>query len=518
VLKKSPLYLPMLVISILVLAATACYSDSAMWPKELTQPPPSATFLPTPSSDNPSKFTPGSIVIARKLGGADSDFFLHLTDHPEPPLQNGQNAAGICDFNKEMEILYTGRKTDTEVYYLVNCSSSVGWTSEVTLVGPLKFLKNQSALTTTLDPKMLEITNGVFGIHNTEPTSPPSPLPPTVNCKVGEVVDILKVMAPDADNVWFNIRCSAGIGWVHQDRLFGPLVLPATGGQGLVKPESGNIPLLTEYNSTETVGECPANSLVTTQSVQQVGDQVYYQLTCGDLVGWTLQDPLVEVQFLPDTLVVVSVPVVETAETETTTGEGEGTGETLPDVDPEATPEAAVIPTAPLTENAGPVGDDTALVGECPTNTIVHINEVTYLENTFFYNVTCNDITGWLEGVNLLVEANFVVGDQVAITEAGNRGTGANEGFHLSVEPVNIQGHRGTIGEGETPCMPNTLATINQFSVDVSGEGGEVIRVYYQVTCQIADGSELIGWAEQSRLMPASVLTPVEPSTEIFGG
>src|SRR6185369_12550772 len=108
--------------------------------------------------------------------------------------------------------------------------------------------------------------------------------------KVGEVVDINGITAPDPASVWYRVKCSGGTGWVDQTRLFGPLVLPGEGGVGLVKPDAGNIPLLAEAGGTASVGDCPADTLVTTQAIQQLGEQVFYQIKCGDLTGWTLQD------------------------------------------------------------------------------------------------------------------------------------------------------------------------------------------------------------------------------------
>lgn len=515
-LRKLPFSKPMLVLSVLILAALACYSDSPLWPYDLTEPPPSPTFLPTPDAGDSAKFVPGDIVIAPIPRGANSAPFLFLADYPENVRPDLTNSSGSCSFERELEILYSGRKSADEMYYLITCRGSVGWTNGTNLVGPVAFLKGQSALTTE------EGAQGtVFPIHQQQP-----PLgPPTLRgCTVGEVVDILNVAAPDpidTEAIWYQIRCSDGsVGWVAQERIFGPLVLPV-GGVGLVNPvEVDGIPLTSvagSADSNEVLTTCPANSVVTTSAINKIGDNIYYQLRCNGETGWTVQEPLVELDYAPGSLVLVFVQepeVDETAIDETLTDETadeEVTDEGTDGGDGEAAQAAGL--SAPLTANPGPASEENETVGQCPSESIALISQATVDENNvFFYNVTCGEASGWLDEFYILSAAKFELNSQASVTDRGSVGTPPDHGFYLSDVPKTVAGIRSSIGE----CQVDTLATTNAISFL---EQAGTLRVYYQITCVGVNGEELTGWTIQDRLSPASVVSGDDSatSTGIFG-
>lgn len=497
---------PMLVLSVLVLAALACYSDSPMWPYDLTEPAPSPTFIPTPGPDSTARFKVGDLVIApRKLTNPQP--FLFLADHPEPVNSTLSNSSGNCVFDEELEVLYAGHKADTEVFYLVTCKGTVGWTNEENLEGPIQIRKGQSAFTLPIDANGNPITTGMFGIHNSQP---PVFGPPTVQCQVGEDVSVSAISIPGEDQIWYQVRCSGGIGWVEGSRLFGPLVLPGSNGVGLVSPEVESISLTTAPGADEVVGECPGDSIIETQNLELVDETAYYHITCNDQDGWTTQENLIQLPFLPDTLLLIEVPQVEK---EVVADDAVVAEDTEATVDDTLEGEDVVL-TAPITENPGNESDDNPAIGECVTLTIAPILDVTFRNSQFFYQVTCDEQTGWLNEIYALVNADFTPDDVVAITEAGLVGAGSEAGFYVSEEPQTLAGPRGSKGA----CELNTQAIINDYAyLDQAG----FLRVYYQITCRdVETGEDLLGWALQSRLRPADAVADSDSATptEIFGG
>lgn len=502
--KTFPLSKPLLVLSMLVLAALACYSDSPLWPYEITEPAPSPTFLPTPGPDSPAKFVPGDIVVAPRSQQVNPRPFLYVADYPEPVNQALSNRSGTCEFDRELQILYAGNLSDEQIYYLVACQGSVGWAAEENLAGPIQIQTRQNALTTAVDVNGNPITNGMFGIHNNQP---PVIGPPLVQCQVNEVVDVRQIAIPNTGEVWYQIGCSGGIGWVEGSRLFGPLVLPANGGVGLVNPEAEKITLNTEPAGSDVAGECTGNSIIVTREVELVGNAVYYHLECGDVNGWAVQDNIYELTYLPDTLALVVVPQLDAPAEEEAAAAEEVTDETAED---EATEEVLA---APLTAEPGNPSDENATVGECPSVSIVHISEATVRNEVFYYNVECGEATGWLSEAYILRSADYRLDDTVAITADGFVGSGNNAAFYIADQPIRLAGDRGALGV----CTPDTLVLIEDFTYVIQGG---IPNMYYQITCQVLDSEDqLTGWVEQSRLSPASVLeSDGATSTEIFGG
>jgi hypothetical protein len=497
---------PMLVLSVLVLAAMACYSDSTLWPYDLTEPPPSPTFIPTPGSDSTAQYDVGDMVIApRKLTNPQP--FLYLADYPEPVNSTLSNRSGTCLFDDELEVLYAGHKSETNIFYLVACKGSVGWTNEENLDGPIQIRKGQSALTLPIDANGNAITNGMFGIHNTQP---PVALPPTIQCEVGEDVSVSAISVPAEGEIWYQVRCSGGIGWVESTRLFGPLVLPGHGGVGLVSPEVESIPLAANAGGDEIVAECPGDSIVETKSLDLVDDTAYYLLACDGQEGWATQETLSQLPYVPGDLLLIEVPVLEeeTAEGEVVEAEAEAEAPVE-----EGEGEVAEI-TAPITENPGNPSDENPEVGQCANLAIAPIQDATTRNALFFYQVTCGEQTGWLSEYFVLTTADFLSDDIVAITESGTVGTGDDAGFYVSEGPQTLAGSRGSIGA----CEVGTQAAINDYEyLDQAG----FLRVYYQITCRNAEtGEDLVGWVLQSRLQPADAVSGSDSATptDIFGG
>lgn len=520
-LKKSGFTKPLLVLTALMLAALACYSDSPLWPYELTQPPPSPTFLPTPDGvSTTAKFGPGDFVTGLR-DPADPSPFLDLTNFPIPLTVTNASREN-CNFGRAYEVLYTGTDAAGDVYQLIACQGSVGWTNENRLVG-LQFLPGQSALTRPVDPSGRPLINNQFAIHNQEPMPnqpPPIAVLANVQCTVNEVVDVINLQALDENNIWYQVRCTNGqFGWVDQTRLFGPLELPAVGGVGVVNPAGTGIPLTASPEpvaTSNTIGMCAPDTIVTTQGLELANEIVYYLLECDGVRGYTIQDELIELPYVPDSYILVYVPVVEEEEEETVDGEISETTDTTDDSieadgGGEGEPEVVVL-TAPLTEHPGLPDDDNPVVGECPTNSIVYIKDATATDfDHLAYEVECGDQSGWLDQFYVLLKANFATDSQVAITVAGFVGnTQAERAFYVSDVPKRVAGARGAIGV----CQVDTLATIVDYATIETASG---IGFYYQIVCQTPDGTELTGWSEQDRLRPADVLEDSATSTGIFG-
>lgn len=517
-LRKLKFSKPLLVLSALILAAMACYSDSPLWfGGELTEPPPSPTFIPTPDANNPAKYQIGDKVTGLRTNSP----FLYLTDFPIPETVANRSREN-CNFGRAYEVLYSGYDKDNVVYYLIACQGSVGWSEEDRLTGPIKFDAGNSAYTLPIDANGNPIPDTMpnFAIHNQEPVpnqNPPVFGPATTQCEVNQVVDVVGLKAIDASTTWYQIDCGNNVfGWVDQTRLFGPLFFSDDGGIGLVNPAIDVLPLTANpepVSGDNTIAECPGDSVITTTALQLIDEVPYYEITCGDVSGWTIQDDLIELAYAPDSFIVVHVE-----ETVVTSDEGETTDATAdtPPAD-EGADAADVVLAAALTENPGPV--DTAenpQIGECASESIAYVDGVTYAGFEFYYHIDCgNEQVGWLDGSYALMQVGFPADGEVAITDAGIIGlTSSERAFYVSDEPKRIAGARGASGA----CESNSLATIADTALVQTASGPQF---YYLVTCTSTLGTELQGWVDQNRLQPAEILSDsgsATPTDNVFGG
>lgn len=527
-LRKSQLSRPLLVLIALLMATLACYSDDPdpLGIFEFTPAPPSPTPLPPPDPSNPSKYVlTDALLCPRPIGGGASSCFV--TDNPEELLPGVINARGSCEYNTELEALYSGRLDQQTVYYLIACGGTVGWINENRLMGPVQFARGESALTTSIDAINGPDGSLVFQIASQQPPTPGA----MVNCQVNEVVDVLE-SAGDLQTgiIWSLIRCSAGSGWVDQSRLFGPLPLPSTGGLGMILPgeSAATITTAPEAPTAEnTVGECAQNTVITTNGIERIEDRAYYDINCGDLRGWVLDSYLIEILYRPDSLLLIEVPAPEVSAEVTVEGaEGEeaapaeGEAETTDGTEPEGTGEDTaaqeVILIAPMTENAEfATGDN--IIGECPTHSIVPLRQTTVVAGEFFYQLECTGITGWVYEGFVLAGVKHQLNTEVPIAEQGYVGDGAAAGFYISEEPSRLLSNRGSIGA----CKPNSTAQILDISFERAALGSGV-TVYYFISCPNADETseitELTGWVDQSRLFTPEELQSGPATDGLIGG
>lgn len=530
-LRQSYLSKPLFVLIVLLLASLACYSDHPLWPNELTAAPPSPTPLPTPASDQPTRFQMSDIVVAPRPQQAASAFLIM----PDDPRDRALTDKKQCDWNAPLEILYIGRQEDTgRIWYLVNCEGTVGWADEAILGGPISFLRGQYALTTDVGAE----NQGGTATFPIEPNNPPAQSPPPlkIRCGVNEVVSIvnflvIKSQTPPTsegetteitDAVYYQIRCQAGVGWAEQERLFGPLLFPSSGGIGVTVPADVTLTSaagVSADDAANVAGTCPASSFVETLAVERIASDIFYNIQCGETSGWTLQTNLYDIPIRVGALTMLFVEpplIVEeegtTEETsaeeppaETTEGEPvEGEGDTTAQQD--------VVPSADLTQNPGFALSEEDVVGTCPSKSVVELLDVESVDGIIFYQVLCdtNGLTGWLPDSYLLkdgrvgVQLRFELDEPVLITEAGMLGSGTERLFYLNEEIKALAGVRGASTVGT--CKVGTEATL--LSVDFErqdlGSAGVKSTVLYQVSCQSLTDEEISGWVSQDRLEPVA--------------
>lgn len=400
-------------------------------------------------------------------------------------------------------------------YYLVTCAGTVGWVNEERVAGPVSFVRGQSAQTKaiglrgeTLPPSPDRPT---FAVH--EGQSPPvnAMMPTGAFCDVGEVVDIIDISAvnrPDGGHdIWYSIYCpfSDQQGWVTENRLFGPLVLPAVGGIGIVEPEFEEVTLTESAglpsDENATVGTCLANQVIETIGFQAVETEVsfvpYYLVECGDTSGWLPQEPLIEIPYVPGELV-IAIGEEQIEEDEVA---AEDTAE------PTDVPEADEIPVEE-TEQFRPIPVRTSpsielegnLEGECPSGTVVRLGDVQSDLGLIFYETTCvvesedeeeaEEISGWIEASFLPDKVTYETGTTLWFVEPSlDPEKRPEEGFSLQEEPSKVA---ASVGQCElfTP-------------VEITGVGFAPkalrrlgFRLYYQITCPSVDGEEISGWVE----------------------
>ena len=352
------------------------------------------------------------------------------------------------------------------------------------------FSRGQSALTRPIDQRGATIPAtapfAAFGAADSTSIL----LPPTVQCgNPGAVVDVTDVSSVDQD-LYYEIRCPNGsVGWVTGNRLFGPLVLPATEGLGIIKSDAG------EINLTETSGEvsdtnpvlgtCAPNSNITTVDFVAIGEEgervPYYQINCDGVIGWVNQEPLLEIPYTLETYVIVvgddvdSTVVVATDEDTADTSADEEIGQFL---------------AAPLTnEPALPAGDN--ISGECPSGSTVFLEDVAGADglDSIFYQVTCEGVTGWIETRYLPNTVQYEPDATIYFIDVTSSVDDPEQGYILDLEPSQVSANVGA-------CALYQPVQVNQITFEEKALARLGYRLYYEVTCLTESGEEITGWSE----------------------
>lgn len=392
-------------------------------------------------------------------------------------------------------------------YYLVTCAGTVGWTNENRMAGPIQFVRGQSALTASVDSNNNPIAEGQpFLVYtDSEPPAFNVAIAQKRNCAVGEIVDIIDISAVKSlagiDQIWYQVRCSESapetFGWVEEFRLSGPLLFPRSGGLGIVADDSGGVNLLAEAGpeseSNASVGTCDVNQLINTIEFTSLPGLVegtfipYYKVQCGDIAGWTTQSALVEAPYPPDTIVMVIGQIADPTATIVTYGP------------------------APVTDEPGPAFEGNIL-GECPSGTVVRLGRAETSVGLVFYEITCNELTGWLEGRFLPNAVSYELNIPAWFIEPSITGRKVAELGYSLLERPDIAGNK--VGQ----CELFTQATITNNTFEkkaLTGAGRSPFRVYYEVTCLSIERTEITGWVEQDSIVTA--LTTRNPNRLIGG-
>lgn len=445
----------LLVVVSLILASAACYSGQIPGVLELT-PYQTQEPLPTPLADR-TDFKVGDVALAPP---ETNRAFFNLTVFPEPLVDSLVNSKEMCQPNSTAEVLYAGVDKNQKLYYLIDCSGSVGWVEAGRILGPLNFSKGDLALTVVPE-----------GVRNVQMLDPVTFQPMLLQqCQPGTITNILEIEARDLDEdgrteIYYQIECPVGTpGWVTSRELTGPLEIRVKDRALAISDvgsEDGEYRLanepapLTVQNAVE--GSCPEGSILEAQEARPVEGTVYYRMKCGDIEGWVDQDRFVgPLLYDADTNGMIYVPPVylfedqlpEDAQAELAATESEGGEDAVAqeseaessEGDTEQRKVVAYTPPLSLSENPGPApeGQEAVIVGECPSGALAHLNEYRGLD-TIYYNITCTSnvcqdervdedgqtvcdsyqsYTGWVSQQYIQGPVTFVPGDAVKFIDS----------------------------------------------------------------------------------------------------
>jgi hypothetical protein len=513
----------LLVFTSLMLASLACYSGQIPGVFELT---PYHTPTPLPLAEN-SRFKVLETVLAPQEPGKT---FFHLTVNPEPLQSSLMNSKSACQGDTSARILYVGQNEKAEVYYLIDCSGSVGWVAESRLAGPLQF--------TTGDRALVLVAEGEKAVQMLDDQLKPMPPNPLQTCKPETVITVAQIQAADPDqtgtkNVYYQINCptTAGPvkGWVVAAELFGPieinvkdraLAITAPGAGATTPYQLASEPApLTEANTV--TGECFEGSILEATEVVLANQTVYYKMTCGDIEGWTDQSRFVgPLLYDAGTAAVIYIPPILVFEDELPADQGGAVVETTEAVPtPEAdtttdgTTEATdqqrkvveYVPPLYLSNQPGPAvptGDNANVVGQCTTNTTARIEEYAAAE-VIYDRIQCDECVqtevdadgqtictatetrdGWIEQSYLQGPLDYMTGEQVAIKSGSKTIETAEDGTKYFRLPVNLTGAQsiGQFTEFSGRCPLDQGVQIAGVTLEKARTSSK-FSFYYQVTC-----------------------------------
>ncbi len=519
-----------LVLLSLMMASLACYSGQIPGVFELT---PYDAPTPLPVVDD-GRFSVLEVLLAPKEAGRT---FFNLTTEAEPLLDNLVNSKTMCEGNSAATVLYAGRDDSGDVFYLIDCSGAVGWASEGRLAGPLKFSRDELAITVA-EP-------GSQSIKLLDDLFQPMMANPLQSCKPETVVRVSDIQAADPDgdgvkNLFYRVECPTTggplKGWVTNVDLVGPVEINVgdsalaitstdTGAQYQLASEPAP---LTDTNAVE--GDCQQGDILQAKEARLVGEIVFYRVTCGDIEGWVDQSRFVgPLRFRPDMRTIIYVPPSFVFEDEltasqqgivtevTSTDEGTDTTDTTA-TDTTAAAEGTsdlaayerkVVQYTPplyLTDKPGPAvleGDGANVVGQCESSTVATIEDYTGLD-TVYYRVSCDECVetqtdengdlvcaatetrdGWVEQQYLQGPLDFVTGDKVVFKSSSKAiETDEADGIQYARIPVNLTGAAsvGRFTEYAGRCPLDESMTITGIVLE-KARTSNTFTFYYTVEC-----------------------------------
>ncbi len=543
----------------------ACYSGQVPGFLELT-PYKTQEPLPTPLAEQ-STFKVGDVALAPP---ENNRAFFNLTVFPEPLIDSLVNSKEMCQPNSTAEVLYAGVDKNQKLFYLIDCSGSVGWVEQNRILGPLNFSKGDLALTVVPE-----------GVRNVQMLDPVTFQPMLLQqCQPGTITNILEIEARDLDGdgrteIYYQIECPVGTpGWVTSRELTGPLEI-RVGDRALAISDAGseggeyrlaNEPApLTVQNAVE--GSCPQGSILEAQEARPVEGTVYYRVKCGDIEGWVDQERFVgPLLYDADTNGMIFVPPVylfedqlpedvraqlaaATAESGGEDAAAQGSGDNTADSGTSATDQRKVVAYTPplsLSENPGPApeGQQSAIVGECPSGALAHLNEYRGLD-TIYYNITCTSnvcqdettdqegqticnsyqsFTGWVPQQYIQGPIAFVPGDVVRFTDT-SKAWDEDKAFVRIPSTFTGAATLGRFTDYSGRCPADTTlnvidvglekdATRNSFKfyykIQCTGETASTTyvtdsygKVRPEITYNSGEAADIVGWALARDLEPA---------------
>ncbi len=488
-----------IVVILLGLASLACYSDSPLWPYDLTPAPPTNTPLPFPDEANLS-LTVGDMAYTPTT--------LRMTTHPEPLRPDLSNkSAQSCSQDSLVEVLYSGITPTNQVYHLVDCSGVVGWTPQENLLGPITIEAGQRALTTQAGAD----ESGAFKIEGNEPPyREDDPFRQHFDCRVGDTVEVLNITGLETGELFYRIECpnpfnpvQPNLGWTPADTLFGPVRFQ-NGERGLAAQDIG---LTAVPDTGETVAVCPGDEVVqiTDTSTVRIGDTLYYEVTCEAGTGWTSQDVLLgPLPYEVGQQVLVTAPGVRNS----------GDPVAPVEVPADATADPVTVATPPpleepprvfLAASPGPVLPDDA-VGVCEDANITPIEGFAGADDELYAQVTCDETAGWLAVETLFGPVEYTLGETVELGQTAVIGF-SQRGIYLSREIFDIEGPSGGSSviagacayDFSTPGADPAQAVLTDVGYYRSATG-TVVGVFFQARCTNDDGETIEGWINQDRI------------------
>lgn len=479
------------VLLMLALVSLACYSDSPLWPNELTPAPPTVTPLPPPPA-GASRFQVGDIAWLPKTV-SELGIRADLTTYPEPVNVNNRVP---CTQDTPLRILYTGINLDDgTIYQLVDCNRLVGWVREEGILGPITIQVNERALT-------LE-SGASFGSFKVEAADPPydsdNNFRPQYDCKINDIVDVIAITGFSTGELYYKIRCAnpfnpvaPNVGWTTPDKLFGPVRF-RNGEAGLVPTDAGQIELTLEAGGSETGAVCPAGErvLMTETPVQRIQNELFYEIQCGENTGWVNQNLLVgPLIYAPGDLILVIAPVQSLAE------------QTAETAATEEVPQEANLTVSLISEPSPLTTKNEA--GTCLDGTLTRIDEIVGVGGGLYIRVRCGEVEGWLPREFIYGPAEYAIGDTVLLGEQAVIGFN-QRGIYLSREIKDIEGPSGGTSVISGECDYDVLSAepVPAEILDVGYLRNSFLQVsgiFYRISCLGKENTVIEGWIKQDRL------------------
>ncbi|MFP4321537.1 MAG: hypothetical protein ACLFTK_03710 [Anaerolineales bacterium] len=494
-----------LVLSLLLLASLACYSDSPLWPYELTPAPATSTPLPFPDEAD----------LTLNIGDrAYTPTTLRMTTLPEPLRPDLSNKSPqSCTQDSVVEVLYSGITPTNEIYHLVDCGGVVGWTLQGNLIGPVAIEVGDRALTTAAGAD----ESGNFKIEASDPPyREDDPFRQRFDCRVGDTVEVLALTGLASGELYYRVQCpnpfnpvQPNVGWAAAETLFGPVRFQ-NGERGLVTLDVDALPLTETPAGDATIATCQPDEqvLITDTPAERIEDTLYYEITCEDGTGWASQEFMVgPLPFVFGERVMITVPGVRnSAETAGELAPPDAADATQPVLAESPTPlPPAAPPEVILTNQPGPPLP-AAQVGTCADASVTTIQDFAGVEGELYAEITCQDATGWVPTDVLFGPVEYMLDETVQLGQNAVIGF-SQRGLFLSRNIFDIEGPSGGSNVIAGACAFD-LATpsaepANAELLDIGyyrSATGEVVGVFYRAQCENADGETIQGWINQDRI------------------